>query len=221
MPRQSIIMGDEPVRTTMPRYTAWVLWVNLSLLSCGLPAQAKAQQPPIVPRVKSNLPDAQGTGASAGEQLPDQRLSGSISGIIVDQTGAPDAGARVRLSREDQSPDQEVLSGDDGRFSFANVAPGPFQLTITSAGFATQASSGILRSGGTYTVPQIALALATAVTEVRVIPSPTEVAEDQIRVQENQRVVGVFSSFYVRYEHHALHPAYNQKLQLPSKPTLR
>jgi len=170
--------------------------------------------------VKSNLPDAQGTGASAGEQLPDQRLSGSISGIIVDQTGAPDAGARVRLSREDQSPDQELLSGDDGRFSFANVAPGPFQLTITSAGFATQASSGILRSGETYTVPQIALALATAVTEVRVIPSPTEVAEDQIRVQEKQRVLGVVPNFYVSYEHHALPLTSKQKFELAWKTTV-
>src|SRR6267378_1543414 len=220
MPRQSIIMGDEPVRTTMPRYTAWVLWVNLSLLSCGLPAQAKAKQPPIVTRVKSNLPDAQGTGASAGEQLPDQRLSGSISGIIVDQTGAPDAGARVRLSREGQSPDQEVLSGDDGRFSFANVAPGPFQLTITSAGFATQASSGILRSGETYTVPQIALALATAVTEVRVVVSRTEVAEDQIKVQEKQRVLGVVPNFYVSYDHHAVPLTSKQKFELAWKTTV-
>jgi hypothetical protein len=170
--------------------------------------------------VKSNLPDAQGTGASAGEQLPDQRLSGSISGIIVDQTGAPDAGARVRLSREDQSPDQEVLSGDDGRFSFANVAPGPFQLTITSAGFATQASSGILRSGETYTVPQIALALATAVTEVRVIPSPTEVAEDQIRVQEKQRVLGVVPNFYVSYVQNAAPLSSKQKFELAWKTTV-
>src|SRR5258707_15551794 len=100
MPRQSIIMGDEPVRTTMPRYTAWVLWVSLSLLSFGFPAQAKAQQPPIVPRVKRNLPDAQGTGALASEQPPDQRLSGSIRGIIVDQTGAPPDGPRRSLSRK-------------------------------------------------------------------------------------------------------------------------
>ncbi len=170
--------------------------------------------------MKSNLPDAQGTGASAGEQLPDQRLSGSISGIIVDQTGAPDAGARVRLSREDQSPDQEVLSGDDGRFSFANVAPGPFQLTITSAGFATQASSGILQSGETYTVPQIALALATAVTEVRVIPSPTEVAEDQIRVQEKQRVLGVVPNFYVSYVQNAAPLSSKQKFELAWKTTV-
>jgi carboxypeptidase family protein len=166
------------------------------------------------------MPDAQGTGASAGQQLPDQRLSGSISGTIVDQTGAAVAGAHVRLSREDQSPDQEVLSGDDGQFSFAKVAPGPFRLTITSAGFTTQSSSGILRPGESCTVPQIALALATAVTEVRVVPSRTEVAEDQIKVQEKQRVLGVVPNFYVTYNQHAVPLSPKQKFELAWKTTV-
>jgi hypothetical protein len=126
----------------------------------------------------------------------------------------------VRLSREDQSSDQEVQSGDDGQFSFANVAPGPFQLTITSAGFATQASSGILRSGESYTVPQIALALATAVTEVRVVPSRTDVAEDQIKVQEKQRVLGVVPNFYVSYDHNAVPLTSKQKFELAWKTTV-
>ena len=204
----------------MPRYAAWVLWLSLTLLPCGFPAAAQSQQPPIVPRAKSGLPDAQGTGASAGEQLPEQRLAGSISGTIVDPTRAAVAGARVRLSREDQSPDQEVLSGDDGQFSFANVAPGPFQLTITSQGFATQASSGILRSGESYTVPEIAMALATAVTEVRVVPPRTEVAEDQIKAQEKQRVLGVVPNFYVSYDHNAVPLTSKQKFELAWKTTV-
>jgi hypothetical protein len=166
------------------------------------------------------MPDAQGTGASAGQQPPDQQLSGSISGTIVDPTGAPVAAARVRLSREDQSPDQEVLAGDDGLFSFANVAPGLFQLTITSAGFATQAYSGTLRSGESDTVPQIALALATAATEVRVVPSRIEVAEDQIKVQEKQRVLGVVPNFYVSYDHDAVPLTSKQKFELAWKTTV-
>ncbi len=198
---------------TMPRYTAWVLWLSLSLLPCGFPAAAQSQQPPIVPEAKSGLPEAQGTGA-------EQRVSGSISGTIVDPTRAPVAGARIRLSRKDQSPDQEVLSDDDGQFSFANVAPGPFQLTITSAGFAVQASAAILRPGESYAVPQIAMALATAVTEVHVVPTRTEVAEDQIKAQEKQRVLGVVPNFYVSYDHHALPLTSKQKFELAWKTTV-
>src|SRR4029077_3501333 len=101
-----------------------------------------------------------------------------------------------------------------------NIAPGPFQLTITSAGFTTQLSSGILRPGESYTVPQIALALATAVTEVRVVPSRVEVAEDQIKVQEKQRVLGVVPNFYVTYDQNAVPLTSKQKFELAWKTTV-
>jgi hypothetical protein len=175
--------------------------------------------------VESRLPDAAGTGASAGKQQSEQRLLGSISGTVVDQSGAPVAGARVRLScedqsssqRENQSAGQEVLTGDDGQFSFANITPGAFQLTITSAGFATQTSSGIVRSGEIYSVPQITLTVATATTEVRVVPSLTEVAEDQIKEEEKQRVLGVVPNFYVSYLPNAVSLAPKQKFELAWK----
>lgn len=198
----------------MPRYTAWVFRLSLSVLLWGFPAQAQSQQTPIVPGVENGLPDAAGTGASASRQEPDQRLSGSISGAIVDQTGAPVAGARVRLTREDQSANQEALSDEDGQFTFANIAPGPFQLTITSAGFAAQTSSGTLRLGENYSVPQITLAIATATTEVRVALSPAEVAEDQIKEQEKQRVLGLIPNFYVSYVPNAVPLTSKQKFEL-------
>ena len=135
-----------------------LVWLSLSLLLYEFPALAQSQQ----------SPDAPGTVASAGEQLPDQQLSGRISGTVVDQTGNMVVGARVVLAREGQSPSQEVLSGDDGQFSFANIALGPFHLTITREGFAPQTSSGILRPGEIVAVPQIALVVATVVTEVQV-----------------------------------------------------
>jgi hypothetical protein len=204
----------------MRRCTAWVFWLIPGVLACNLPALAQSQQVQVVPGVKSGLLEAQGTGASAGQELPEQRLPGSISGIIVDPTGGAVAGARVRLLRDDHSPDQEVLSGDDGQFSFANVAPGPFGITITSTGFATQTSAGILRPGESYTVPQIAMSLATAVTEVHVIVSPAEIAEDQIKAQEKQRVLGVVPNFYVSYEHHAVPLNSKQKFELAWKTTV-
>jgi hypothetical protein len=204
---------------SMPRSAAWVVWLSLSLLPCSFPAPALAQQPPIVPGVERGLPGAPGTAASSAEQPPDQRLPGSISGAVVDQTGAVVPAARVRLSREDQSPGQEAFSAEDGQFSFANIAPGPYQITITSPGFATQSTSGILRSGEACIVPQIALALATAVTEVRVVLSSAEVAQDQIKDQEKQRVLGFIPNFYVSYDHHAVALTSKQKFELARKTT--
>jgi hypothetical protein len=201
----------------MPRFKPRMLRLTLSIALCASPALAQPQQGPAVPEAKTATPDPQGTAPSPAQQLPDHQLPGSISGTVVDQTGAAVAAARVRLSREEQSPDQEVLSGDDGQFSFAGVAPGPFRLTITSAGFTTQSSSGILASGESYAVPRIALALASAATEVRVVPSQIEVAEDQIKVQEKQRVLGVVPNFYVTYDHHAVPLTSKQKFELAWK----
>jgi len=198
---------------TMRRYTCRVVWLSVSVLLCGFTTPAQSQQPPVVPGVESGWPDARGTGASTADQRP----PGSISGTIVDQTGAAVAGARVRLSREEQPPDQEVLSDGDGRFSFANVTPGPFQVIIMSEGFSTQAASGNLGSGEIYIVPQIALAVATAVTEIRVVPSRIEVAEDQIKEQEKQRVLGVVPNFYVSYVRNAVPLAPKQKFELAWK----
>jgi hypothetical protein len=201
----------------MPRCTPRMVRLSLSIVLCASPALAQSQQPPAVPEAKIGTPDAQGTAPSPAQQLPDHQLPGSISGTVVDQTGAAVAAARVRLSREDQSPDQDVLSGDDGQFSFAGVAPGPFRLTITSAGFTTQSSSGILPSGESYAVPRIALVLASAATEVRVVPSQIEVAEDQIKVQEKQRILGIVPNFYVTYDHHAVPLTSKQKFELAWK----
>src|SRR5260370_5785753 len=109
----------------MPGPPAGLLWLGLALLSAGWPAAAQSQQPPVVPGAKRGPPDAQGTGESAGEPLPDPRLAGSITGTIVDPTRAAVAAAQATLSREDQSPDHVGPSHDDGQVTFSTVAPRP------------------------------------------------------------------------------------------------
>jgi hypothetical protein len=149
-------------------------------------------------------------------------VPGTISGTVVDQSGAVVAGAQVKLTRSDasQSPSQEVLSGDNGQFSFASVAPGAFQLTITSPGFATQTSSGILAPGEVDLVPPIALVVAANVTDVQVALSRTEVAEEQIKDEEKQRVLGVIPNFYVTYDPHPVSLNAKQKFELAWKTTI-
>jgi hypothetical protein len=173
------------------------------------PASAQEQGPP-----QANQP------ITPAEQPPDPSLAGSISGTVVDQTGAVVAKARVRLTRQDPSPYQEALSGDDGQFSFANIATGPFQLTITAPGLATQTSSGIVHPGETFVIPPITLAVAPNVTEVRVGLTQTEVAEEQIKAEEKQRVLGFLPNFYVSYIPDAAPLTSKQKFKLAWKSTV-
>jgi hypothetical protein len=153
----------------------------LIILSCGSPifAQSTVQA--------SQKP------TSGGEQ------SGNITGTVVDGSGAVVAGAHVTLTGDDHSPSHEVLSGDDGQFAFANVAPGSFHLTITSTGLQTQTAVGLLHSGEFYIAPPIVMGVATAMTEVDVTLSPAEVVAEQVHDEEKQRVLGAIPKFFVTY----------------------
>jgi hypothetical protein len=135
-------------------------------------------------------------------QQGQQQASGNIRGKVVDQLGATITGARVKLTREGPSQSQEADSDEEGQFFFFNVDPGPFELTITSEGLASQTVSGTVKSGETCVIPQLTLVVATQVTEVRVgvVLPPEELAEVQIKEQEQQRVFGFIPNFYVTYE---------------------
>ncbi len=198
---------DQDVRGSLP-CSGGLVWLSLFVLLWGSPALAQSQQAP--PQ----------TGASAGEQLPIPHLPGSISGTVVDPSGAAVAGARVSLTREDRSTSQETLSGDDGQFSFGNIAPGPFQLTIAAEGFAAQSLPGILHEGEIYNAPRIALALATKKTEMRVVLPRVEVAEEEIKEEEKQRVLGFVPNFYVSYVPNAAPLTSKQKFELAWRTTL-
>jgi hypothetical protein len=200
-----------------------LICLGLCMLSCGfpIPALAQAQHPSAIHGATSAL-DGRGKGASAGTRQPDRQLLGYISGTVLDKSGAVALGAQVRLVRELNSSTQEVLSGNNGQFSFADLTPGAFQIPITAEGFESQRVTGTLRSGETYIVPEIRLPVATVVTEVRVGAglTPLEQAQDQVKEQEKQRVFGFIPPFYVSYVPDAVPLAPRQKFQLAWKSTI-
>jgi len=159
------------------------------------------------------------SAVTAADSASDDGLPGSINGTIVDESGAVVAGARVALSSGDASPNQskeqqEALSGSDGQFFFPKVTPGAFTLTITAAGFATRVFSGTIKASEVQTVPQVALSIADTRTEVRVSLTQVEVAEEQIKVEEKQRVMGIVPNFYISYIPDAAPLTAKQKFQL-------
>jgi hypothetical protein len=186
--------------------------LTLITLGCASFCAGQTPPPPSAPNPQNSL-EHQGV-TSSGEQPPAPQSSGSISGTVVDQSGAIVTGARITLTCRNQPPNQEVLSGDNGEFSFANVVPGPFQLTITAAGFATQTSSGTLQSQQMYLVPQIVMTVAANITALQVGLPREEVAEEQIKLEEQQRVLGVIPNFYVSYIPDAVSLTSKQKFKL-------
>jgi carboxypeptidase family protein len=179
-----------------------LLWVLLGIISCVL--STAAQSPQVIPA----------ENAAAGAETQTQQSLGSISGTIVDATGGAIAGAQVTLTFGGPAPKQDTQSGPDGSFSFASVAPGPFTITTTATGFAARTFSGTLHPGEIDMVPPIALSLATNVTEVRVVVPSNEVAEEQLKIQEKQRVLGVIPNFYVTYIPDAAALSPKQKFEL-------
>jgi hypothetical protein len=63
-----------------------LVWLSLAVLLCSFPAWS--QQPPMDQTANGALTDPQGTQASAAAQQHAEHQSGSISGNIVDQSGA-------------------------------------------------------------------------------------------------------------------------------------
>jgi hypothetical protein len=153
----------------------------------------------------------------SGAQQSAPESSGGITGTVVDQTEALLPGARVVLTRPDQSTRQETETDANGQFSFANVAPGPFQLSISAANFATEVVSGTVSPGQNYAVPEITLPLATQVTRVIVGLTQEEVAEEQVQTELKQRVLGFIPNFYVSYVPDAAPLTTRQKFRLAWK----
>jgi hypothetical protein len=190
---------------------------TLCVLFCCLPLLARAQQ---IERIDSALPDAPTIGILAAQDVSGQNQGeslGTISGTVVDQNGNFVFSARVRLEREGHTEEREAVSDKEGHFSFAGVPAGPFRLTISAVTFADQEVAAILHPGEALEVPQISLPIAAATSEVRVSVTNYELAEEQVKIQETQRVLGVIPNFYVTYQQDTLPLKPKQKFELAWK----
>lgn len=143
--------------------------------------------------------------------------SGSISGTVVDKDGALVPNATMVLTSGAFT--SQIHSGGDGSFGFTNVPPGPYELTVSAPGFATQTKSGVLQSGESVALPPFQLVVATNI-EVYVTKTREEIAEEQVHVEETQRVFGVVPNYYVTYIPDAAPLNTRQKFKLGWKSTV-
>jgi hypothetical protein len=175
----------------------------IGLAARAWPQQASLLSPNVAPLTLPSptlLASAALPDAPQSQAAPEQSSPGSIHGMVADPAGTVYEGVRIELAQTDSAqPTRSTTSGSDGHFNFAEVPPGPFKLTISSNGFATQMVSGLLHAGESYETQPIVLLVGTTTSEVRVTATQQEIATEQFRQEEKQRVLGVIPNFYVTY----------------------
>ena len=146
---------------------------------------------------------------------PDAVSTGIITGTAAGSSGEVYGGARVALFASGVTAPLVQITGDDGRFRFTDVPAGAFRITLSASGFTTQTIKGILQAGQIYDAHAVVLTLADTTTSVVVSgASQHEIAQHQVQVELQQRVLGVIPNFYVVYDHHFAPLTARQKLNL-------
>jgi hypothetical protein len=144
-----------------------------------------------------------GIGASAQTTEAVNTQAGRITGTVVDVGNDPVPDATVVLQAPGGDTHKVVIK-DDGAFSFEDVAPGiAYQVTVTAEGLSEWKSTVTIEPGQNKTLTGIRLRPATVQRAVTVGYSAKEVAAQQLKAEEQQRVLGVIPNMFVTYEPHA------------------
>ncbi len=127
---------------------------------------------------------------------------GSIRGTVLDTSDDPIPGATVVLQLPAGDHFTSVTK-DDGSFEFQNVTPGSaYQIAVTTEGFADWKSSVTVEPGQDKTLGPVQLRVLAAERKVTVSYSSKQVAAQQLKVEEHQRVLGFIPNMFVTYEPH-------------------
>jgi hypothetical protein len=161
--------------------------------------------------------------ANAQEQLPllpdaPKPQPGVIVGTVVDVNDDAIPGATVILASPTVQSHRTVVSNDKGFFEFNDVEPETYHVTISAPGFADWASPEVAVKPGQYVIMEAPrLQIATAFTSVTVGYSTGQVATEQVRLEEKQRIFGIIPNFYVSYDQNAAPLTAKLKFQLAAK----
>jgi hypothetical protein len=130
------------------------------------------------------------------------RITGNILGTVVDTSDDPIPGAKVVL----QGPVGDRLTAvtkDDGGFAFDQAPAGvAYQISVTAEGFADWNSSITVEAGQNKTLETVKLRILAVQRAVTVSYSSKEVAAQQLKAEEQQRVLRFIPNMYVVYEPH-------------------
>jgi len=192
----------------------YVVLVCAFLLLLMVPAGTPAQQAAAEPAIHRNSL-LEGPPATA----PATERSASVTGTVLDESGASVSGADVSLLPRDGTQSHMMVSGAGGEFSFIAILPGSYFVIVNAKGFALFTSAEfVVAAQQTYEVPGVSLSLAGMNSEVTVHPTDV-IAAEQVRAEEKQRLVGILPNFYTSYVPDAAPLTWKQKFALATRGT--
>jgi len=125
-----------------------------------------------------------------------------ITGTITDTNGDIIPGATIVLDGGSRNR-QTTLSDDNGAFEIDDITPGTeYQVRVSAAGFADWKSPAFSLSPGQFDIlNDVKLTILGEATSVTVVAaSREELAAEEVRIAEHQRVLGFIPNFYVSYD---------------------
>jgi len=127
---------------------------------------------------------------------------GTVLGRVLDVNEDPVANATVTLQRPDGDHDN-VVTMDDASFAFHDLTPGiAYQISVTAQGYGDWSSSVTVAPGQERTLTDIKLRVVAVHRAVTVTYSSKEVAAQQLKAEEQQRVLGFIPNIFVTYDPH-------------------
>jgi hypothetical protein len=111
------------------------------------------------------------------------QFSGTVSGVVVDPSGAIVPGAALTLRNSATNEQRLATSSAAGIYQFVSLAPGSYELTTTMKGFSTSKTSLTLETNQPLNVP-VSLAVGSAAEIVDVSSQAPLLDTADTRLQE-------------------------------------
>lgn len=137
--------------------------------------------------------------------VPAEPSLGNVSGTVMDSQNDVVPGATVVLNGPPSQPSRTAVADDNGGFHFDAVTPGvSYRVNIDAQGFAPWTSPEIsLQPGQFLFVSDIKIVFAAPATSITVYANSDQIATEQVKLEEQQRVLGIIPNFYVAYDSNA------------------
>ena len=108
-------------------------------------------------------------GFAAFQALAQSTTAGTVSGQVTDQQSGLIVGAEVRLSDVQTNTARTAVTNEAGRYSFINVPPGIYDITVSKQGFSQARLAAQTVQVGLTLTANMALQIGSTTTTVEVV----------------------------------------------------